>query len=491
MFSISLPGWLSKTLKTAARIMLAVLITALLTAVLSPFRSVLTYSTLELLFMLPAIAATVAWGLGSGVTAAITAFLAFNYFFISPYHTLRVHNKQDILALLMFLAVALLISQLIGRARAGQDAARDRELEIMRLYQLNTALAGESHPQRIGRILAKHSQESLGAARVEVLVAAASPEVAGPPDGGDLPTRPPTTVLPLQSARGLMGELRIWRSRALSPAEQRLMNAFAVQGALTLDRAALVQTENRAHLLEESDQLKSTLLSLVSHDLRTPLATIKASVTSLRSGEVGWDNDVRPELLAVIDEETDHLNYLVGNLLAMSRIESGALKPNRQWNLLSEIVNGVTERMRRSLEEHPLELDIPDDLPLAPLDYVQMEQVFTNLLSNSIKYAPPGTPIRITARALSKPPRLHVQVANAGPRVAAEHLERIFDKFYRVTDAERITGAGLGLSICKGIILAHGGEIWAENLPHGFAFNFITPLTLEGSPAPVVESDEI
>jgi two-component system sensor histidine kinase KdpD len=248
-----------------------------------------------------------------------------------------------------------------------------------------------------------------------------------------------------------------------------------------LERAQLAQVVTGARVLEESDRLKTALLSSVSHELRTPLATIKAAATSLRSGEVAWSAPARADLIAVIDDETDHLNRLVGNLLDMSRIEAGALKPQRQWNLLSEIVAGAMARLRPLSEQHRLEIDVADDLPLVPVDFVQIEQVFMNLIANGLKYAPPNTRIRIEAHAASAE-TLEVQVSNEGPPVPEAHLERIFDKFYRVTAADRVTGTGLGLSICRGIVEAHGGRIWAENLAHGFAFHFTLPLTWPGMP---------
>jgi two-component system sensor histidine kinase KdpD len=243
-------------------------------------------------------------------------------------------------------------------------------------------------------------------------------------------------------------------------------------------------------VLEESDRLKSSLLSSVSHEFRTPLATIKAATTSLLSDEVPWESEDRKELLSAVDEETDYLNYLVGNLLDMSRIEAGALKPRRQWNILSEIVNGVVIRMHRVLRDYRLEIDIPDDLPLVPVDYIQMEQVFMNLFHNSAKYASAGSTIQVSA-ARRDGGSLIVLVKNEGPQVEDDHLERIFDKFYRVTEPEKVSGTGLGLSICKGVIEAHGGKIWAENLPQGFAFIFTLPLTWEGATPPVVEAENL
>jgi len=292
-----------------------------------------------------------------------------------------------------------------------------------------------------------------------------------------------------------VGEIRLWRSDpSLVSAEERLLRTISSQGALALERAWLTQTETRAKVLEESDRLKSSLLSSVSHELRTPLATIKAVVTSLNSGEIEWDSEARQELLAVLEEETDQLDRLVGNLLNMSRIEAGALQPQRRWNHLAEIVAGVMGRLRQrriaraAAAAYIFEVDIPEDLPLVPVDYVLMEQVFANLISNSIKYSPANTTIKISAWRVDDDTLL-IRVSNQGPGVSDEHLERIFDKFYRVTAADRVTGAGLGLSICKGIVEAHGGRIWAENLPDGFAFNFTLPTDWEGAPPRVTIND--
>jgi two-component system sensor histidine kinase KdpD len=304
----------------------------------------------------------------------------------------------------------------------------------------------------------------------------------------DPPVRPPELMIPIEAARGTLGEIRLWRAEpAFSSREKQLFQTFASQGALALERAWLAQADSRAKVLEESDRLKSAILSSVSHELRTPLSTIKAAASSLRGKDVSWDSPARPELIAAIDDEADHLNLLVGNLLDMSRIESGALKPKREWNILPEIVGSVLARMKHLVMEHKLEVDVPESMPLVPVDYVQMEQVFTNLVSNSIKYAPANTVVCIGARVEVE--FIHVQVSNQGPQVPPEDLERIFDKFYRITDADRITGTGLGLSICKGIIEAHGGQIWAENVSDGLAFNFTLPLRWDGAMPPQLPMD--
>jgi two-component system sensor histidine kinase KdpD len=331
--------------------------------------------------------------------------------------------------------------------------------------------------------------------RVEVVVEAsgdqASASVYLPPDRTPAPDRSPTTIAPLLTARGLQGEIRVWLDRAaLTPAEDRLLKTFATQGALALERSRLARSAARAQVAEESDRLKTALLSSVSHELRTPLAAIKAAVTSLRSGAIDRHSIARDELLATIEEETDQLNTLVGNLLDMSRIEAGALKPQRAWNDLEEIVGAAMARLKQAARHHRLEIALPDDLPLIPVDFVQIQQVFINLIGNGLKYSPEGTLVRVDAQRRDQDV-VAVRVINHGPSVPEEHLDRIFDKFYRVTAADRVMGTGLGLSICKGIVEAHGGSIWAENLPDGLAFNFTLPLRVKDMPPlKSVKSDE-
>jgi two-component system sensor histidine kinase KdpD len=305
------------------------------------------------------------------------------------------------------------------------------------------------------------------------------------------PLTKPDVRIPLETVRASVGELCLWMNQqTLEPSAERILRTFAAQGALAVERIALERAQTRAKVLEESDRLKSALLSSVSHEFRTPLATIKAATTSLLSDEVPWEADIRTELLSSVDEESDYLNYLVGNLLDMSRIEAGALKPNRQWNELAEIVEGVIVRMHRTLKDYLIDVDIPEDLSLIPVDYAQIEQVFTNLIHNSTKYAPPGSRIQIRAHRKDDT-SLQIYVINESPQIPPDHLDKIFDRFYRITEPEKVSGIGLGLSICKGVVEAHGGRIWAENTPEGFSFVFTIPLIWDGSPPPVVNVENL
>lgn len=477
----------STFISNTSKYLLAFGFIALVTGFLFTLRDALDTTLVALLYLIPLGLITAYWGLGPGITSALATFLTFNYFFIKPYYNFAVHRPTDVVILVVFLIVAIVISQLVGRMQASLAAATAREREATQLYELSTALAGLQDGHTIAEILAKQIQDVSRGEAVELNITGGQPFVFRLPETSPL-NRPPEWVVLIQVARGVLGEIRFWRAApALTSSEKRLLQTFASQGALALERARLAQAESRARVLEESDRLKSVILSSVSHELRTPLSTIKAAASSLRSNDVHWDSAARPELIAAIDDEADHLNMLVGNLLDMSRIESGVLKPKREWNILPEIIGSVLARMKHLAEEHCIEVDVPESLPLMPVDYVQIEQVFTNLMSNSVKYAPEKSVIRV--QAFVEGDTAHVIVSNQGPQVPPEHLERIFDKFFRLTDADRVTGTGLGLSICKGIIEAHGGRLWAENMHNGLAFNFTLPLVWEGISSPILPMD--
>ena len=355
----------------SAEYLLAILLVGLVTGVLHLIRDMLNVEVATVLYLLPVVISTLLWGLGPGVVAALAAFFAFNYFFIEPRFTLLVERPQDLLVLAVFLATAVLLSQLLGRTRDALSAAQQREHEALRLYEFSTALAGQQTDQSIARTIAQYTAEAFQADRVEVLVEGSGDKPASsvmlPADRSTAPDRPPTLIAPLLTARGLQGEIRVWLDRAvLTPAEDRWLKTLANQGSLAVERSRLTRLERRAQVAEESDQLKTALLSSVSHELRTPLATIKAAVTSLRSAPLDRDSAVHDELLETIEEETDQLNVLVGNLLDMSRIEAGVLKPQRAWNDLEEIIGAALARLKQAARQHRLEMAVPDDLPLVP-----------------------------------------------------------------------------------------------------------------------------
>lgn len=473
--------FIKKTFPIFIRILAALLVILATKLLLQPVQSFLKIQIIELIYLLPVLLSTVLWGLTTGIIASFVAFLVFNYFYLEPYNTLIVHETQDIITLIIFLFVAVILSQFIGKAREGTRLARLREWEATRMYELISSLSSLKDSRSIAQELTQQTLNTFQFDYIEISIQNHDEDlIETASSSGERISTVPKRILNLETAREIEGQVRIWYSRAeLSSQETRLLKAFMDQGALALERVRLARGETRVRILEESDQLKSSLLNSVSHELRTPLAVIKASVSSLRSGTVDWNLAARQELLASIEEETDLLNLLVGNLLDMSRIESGALKPQKEWNAIEEIAMGAATKIHKQLVNHHLEMHFSDHLPLIPTDFVMVGQVFMNLISNSIKYAPPDTTISIYCQ--QEGDCLHVKVSNQGPSVPEQHLDRIFEKFYRVTKADQITGTGLGLSICKGIIEAHGGKIWAENEQEHFVFHFILPITLDGS----------
>ncbi len=264
------------------------------------------------------------------------------------------------------------------------------------------------------------------------------------------------------------------------PTEQSVFfSAFIEQAVALIERGRLRQENMRIKILQETDALRSALLSSVSHDLRTPLSTIKASATSLLEEEMDWDEEARYSFVSAIERETNRLNRLVENLLDMSRIEAGALQVEKVWYPLEELIHDVLGRMEERLRGRLVETHIATDLPPVELDYVQIDQVISNLIDNALYYTPAGSPIEVNASVQAG--YVCVDVADRGPGIDSREHEYIFDKFYRVlANAHKYghtPGSGLGLAICRGIIEAHGGRIWFEpRVDGGSVFRFTLPL---------------
>ena len=254
---------------------------------------------------------------------------------------------------------------------------------------------------------------------------------------------------------------------------------FVDQAASVIERERLRRETLQVEVLRRTDALRAALLSSVSHDLRTPLSSIKAAASSLLQEDVQWDDEARHSFALAIVREADRLNRLVANLLDMSRIEGGALKPEKEWYPINELIQDVVARMQPVLQGRVVHTDLPADLPPVKLDYLQIDQVLTNLLENAVRYTPAESPIDIGVRLDGE--YMLISVADRGPGIPPADVERVFDKFYRVmetqTKATRTSGSGLGLAVCKGLVEAHGGRIWVENRQGGGAiFQFTLPL---------------
>ena len=300
---------------------------------------------------------------------------------------------------------------------------------------------------------------------------------------------------PLQSGQRVVGVTRLLMRpsaqhfpfrRSPQLAQERLNSqmtyfwTFVDQAAAMIERAHLNRKTMQIELLKRTDSLRSALLSSVSHDLRTPLSSIKAAASSLLQDDMQWDDETRRSFLLTIEHEADRLNRLVGNLLDMSRIEGGALKAEKEWYPISELIHDVLGHLQDILHGREVHVCLPDDLPPVELDYLQMDQVLTNLLENAARYTPPNLPIEIFGEATDK--HVIISIADHGPGIPPYDLERIFDKFYRISGTSRNTssvmGTGLGLAVCRGLVEAHSGQIWAENRPgKGAIFRFTLPLT--------------
>jgi two-component system sensor histidine kinase KdpD len=259
-----------------------------------------------------------------------------------------------------------------------------------------------------------------------------------------------------------------------APEQLHLLETFASQTALAIERAILAEEAQAAQVRVEAERLRSSLLSSVSHDLRTPLTSITGAASTLLESDGGLTAASRRDLLETISEEAHRLNRLVQNLLEMTRLEAG-VQVKKDWHPLEEVVGAALSHLERLLREHPVRASLPKDLPLVPLDDVLIEQVLINLLENAVKYTPPGTLIEIGASAGDG--AVTVEVADRGPGLPPGDVERAFEKFYRGAP-EVARGAGLGLAICRAIVGAHGGRIWAENRREGgVAFRFTLPIS--------------
>ena len=272
-------------------------------------------------------------------------------------------------------------------------------------------------------------------------------------------------------------EKNLGAERERSNSQSAFFWTFVDQATSMIDRARLRQEGLQIEVLQKTDTLRAALLSSISHDLRTPLASIKASASSLLQDDVQWSDEERRSFALAIEREADRLNRLVANLLDMSRIEGGALSPEKEWYPIDELIHDVLGHMQPLLLDRVVQTSIPDDLPPVQLDYLEIEQVLTNLIENAVRYTPSDSPIDVGVQ--TEGDHMVISVADRGPGIPPADLERVFDKFYRVLGrtSGRPTGSGLGLAVSKGLVEAHGGRIWAENRERGGSvFRFTLPL---------------
>ena len=503
-----------------------------------PFREQLGVLNVLLIFLLLTFALALTRGLWPAVLSAILGFIAFDILFIPPYLTFSVADEDHVLALFVYLGVAIVTARLISRVREQTTQATLETHRATMLADLNAALIGDATLSAILARIAERVVTVYGAEGCRVL----TPDPNGIfhvetwyPDrmgaeidrtsqvlidwavehrqpigrsqrnrrvidlarvrGGPVPPRtssaPASDVLylPILTPDRVAGVLEVIGrpgAGAFHADDERLLTTFVDQAALALERARLSQEAAQAAVLARSDELKSALLAAVSHDLRTPLASIKAAATSLLDDSVVWAPEAQRELLSAIDEETDRLTLMVSNLLDLSRIEGGALNPRKDWYDPEELVNDVMLRLASRHPGHPISAHVEPDVPLAEFDYVEMAQVLINLLENAIRHTPSGTPISVSVQRV--PHAVAFSVHDDGPGIPLAYQPHLFEKFYRAPGKAREPGSGIGLAICKGLVEAHGGTITVASQPGaGTTFSFTLPVatsrTLAEGPA--------
>ena len=456
-----------------------------------------------MVYLLGIVLVSLRWGLVPSLVAAVGAVVAFDFFFIPPYYTLAVANLRHFVTFAMMFFVAVVISGLTKRVRDQAESAREREVRTASLYALSRALTASKTRREVLLAGTKQIQELFGG-RVAALVLSPSGALVSSVDGAwtyetdekergvaDLvwqsgrPAGLGTDTLP--ASRGMY--LRVDGSEGrlavigIVPDDERLPDAqerhhldtFLAQIGSALDRVRLARQAQAAQLTVEAEQLRNSLLSSVSHDLRTPLAVITGTATTLTHEKL--DAATRRDLAETIVQEAERLNRLVRNLLDMTRVEAGALTVHKEWQPVEEVVGSALGSVEAILGARPVKTDLSPDL-VAPFDAVLIQQVLVNLLENGVKYAGADTPLTISARGRKR--EVEIVVADRGPGLPAGDEARIFEKFYRAEKGKG-GGVGLGLTICRGIVTAHGGRIWADNRDGGgAAFHFTLPI--EGEP---------
>lgn len=466
-------------------------------------RSHLTLAPIALVHLLAVFCTALLWGPGPAIAGSVLAFVVLDYLFVPPFFSLTVAAPSELLSLVIFLAVAAVTSRLAAGARARAREAEAHARESRALLRLSDAAVNarttDAALQAIAELttdvfVLRHCAillpDSLDVLRVQAWAPAAVPgtlTLTRDEEGTAayvwrdqaLVRHGATLYVPLRIGTQRVGVLRIGPridGQAVPAAEQALLRTFAAAAAAAIDRRRLLDAATQAEVLRRTDALKSALLGSVSHDLRTPLATLKTGITALLQADVAWDRQTQQEVLAAANEEVDRLTRLIGNLLDLSRIEAGALTPDRQWYEAGEL---IADSVRRAgLGNHYVTVEVSDgDLPVY-LDYVQIQQVLANLLDNAAKYSPAGSEIHVLGAAENG--ALVIRVRDHGPGIPAAEADRIFSKFYRI--GGRRTGTGLGLAICKGLVEAHGGRIAVENPGHGGAV-FTVSLPLMKPPA--------
>ncbi|MFE4756277.1 ATP-binding protein [Streptomyces mirabilis] len=410
-----------------------------------------------LLFLTVTVAAALLGGLLPALASAAFGSLLLNYYYTPPLHRLTIADPKNIVAIAIFVGVAVSVASVVDlAARRTHQAARLRAESEILSFLAGSVLRGETSLEA----LLERVRETFGMESVALLERAGDvdPWTCAGSVGPQSPKRPEEADVDMPVGDHMALALS---GRVLPASDRRVLAAFAAQAAVVLDRQRLQHEADQAKELAEGNRIRTALLAAVSHDLRTPLAAIKAAVSSLRSDDVAWSEEDQAELLEAIEEGADRLDHLVGNLLDMSRLQTGTVTP-----LIREIdLDEVVPMALGGVPEGSAELDIPETLPMVAVDPGLLERAVANLVENAVKYSPTDEPVLVSASAMAN--RVEVRVVDRGPGVPDEAKDRIFAPFQRYGDAPRGAGVGLGLAVARGFAEAMGGTLNAEDTPGG------------------------
>ncbi|MEZ4450482.1 MAG: DUF4118 domain-containing protein [Nannocystaceae bacterium] len=429
-------------------------------------------------------------GLAPALATALLSVAAYDLFFVEPYFTFAVAEARYVITFAVMAGVGVVLSSLTARLRLQTRQARAAEARTAALYQLTHELVGTDDPiavadtaaSAIARAFASDVSIALrtgDGALQEVTRRGDEAPPAGAVDGG---APPESIALPLVGQGGELGvvEVRAGAAGDLGdPEAAQLLATFVGQIALALERTRLAAAHKEAERIAEVERLRATLLSSVSHDLRTPLGSIMGSATTLLDQGAAIEPTVRRELLHAIHDEADRLARLLHNLLTMTRIEGGGLQLKAEWQVPEEVIGAAIRRLGERRRGREIKVTIDPRIDLVAFDALLIEQVLINLLDNALKYTPAGTPIEVRVRA--DPEGTRFEILDRGPGVPASERLRLFDKLYRGAEVGEVAGAGLGLAIARAVALAHGGTIHAgarDDGP-GAAFTFTLPRTAQ------------
>jgi two-component system, OmpR family, sensor histidine kinase KdpD len=503
-------------IKWRAGYLWAVAATAISTAIAWFMFGHFDLANLIMVYLLGVVVVSARYGRGPSVLSSFLSVMLFDICFVPPQFSFAVSDSQYLITFAVMLLVALVISSMTVSIRHQAKIAGHRERRIASLYSMSRELAATRGEENIVRIAVKHVAEVFEVQAVVLLPDEAGRIVYPKGDGaaqschgsdlsvaqwvydhGQMAGQGTDTLpggemvyLPLKASAVMIGVLALLPlnpARIALPEQQRLLETFVSQISLALERVKLAAETQSVQIKMETERLRNSLLSAISHDLRTPLAAIVGASSSLVRGGDRLDSHARHELSQAIYDGATRMAGLANNLLDMARLQSGTIVLNRQWQPLEEVVGGALAGLTERMVNHPLSVKLAQDLPLVEIDSLLIERVFANLLENAVKYTPPGTPIDISAATDHN--ELVVTVSDQGHGIPAGEEKRIFEKFHRVDSEGNQGGAGLGLAICRSIVEAHGGRIWADNTSSGgAAFHFALPLT---EPPPLIEQEEI